>query len=253
MKLSTVLSAFLVSAPALAALAVMAPPAVAQAADGASVLKKLDKDASTFADVSYEASMAIYKGGKLKKTLAFDMVMKGLDRQYIKFTAPGDVAGMKILLKSDNLWMYSPEFKKVRKVAAHAQEQGFLGSEFTPEDMATSALSTHFDAEIGGRSGTETTLTLTPKAEFPSSYSKIDIVIDSTKGGVTKLTYFDGSGAAVREQTRKGWSKVEGQSMPTEIHMKNLKTGAETVITLSNVQVNQGVEDALFSKRTLLR
>lgn len=251
MKLSTVLSAFLVAAPV--ALAIVVPPAVAHAADGRAVLEKLDKDANVFADVSYEASMEIYKGGNLKKTLQFDMVMKGLDHQYINFTAPGDVAGMKILMVGDELWMYSPEFKKVRKIAAHAQNQGFLGSEFTPEDMVMTGLANHFDADIAGKSGNETTINLTPKADFSSSYSKLELTIDKTKGGVTKIVYFDGSGAAVREQTRGGWSKVSGQSMPTKITMKNLKTGAKTVVKLSNIKVDQGVEDSLFSKRTLLR
>lgn len=251
MKLSTVLSAFLVCTPV--ALAVVAPPAVAQAADGSQVLKKIDRDADAFDDTAYVATMEIYKNGSKRKTLQFNMTMKGLEKQYVEFTAPGDIAGMKILMSGDNMWMYSPEFKKVRKVAAHAQSQGMFGSEFTMEDMASSKLSKRFNASIEGQKGNETMLTLTPKAEVHSSYSKIEIVIDKTKGGVTKLTYFDGSGAAVRRQTRGDWRKVKGKAMPTEIRMKNLKTNAETVIKLSDVEVNQGVEDSLFSKRTLLR
>ena len=251
MKLSSVLTAFLLCTPV--AVALVAAPSVVEAADGSSVLKKIDKDAEVFTDVSYTATMVIYKGGTKKNTLEFNMVMKGLEKQYIEFTAPGDVAGMKILMSGPSMWMYSPEFKKVRMVAAHAQSQGFLGSEFTPEDMASTKLSNRFDASIVGQSGNETTLELTPKADVESTYAKIEIVIDKTKGGVTKLTYFDGSGTAVREQIRGGWSKIEGKAMPTEIRMKNLKTGAETVINLSGVKVNQGVEDDLFSKRTLLR
>ncbi len=251
MKLANVLTAFLVCAPVT--LAVVAPSSTAQAASGAAVLKKLDKDAQAFDDVTYVSTMEIWKNGSKKKTLQFDMVMKGLDKQFISFTAPGDVAGMKILMVGDSLWMYSPEFQKVRMIAAHAQSQGFLGSEFTPEDMVMTGLAKHFDAEIGGKKGTETTLTLTPKADFESSYSKLEIVIDSSKGGVTKITYFDGSDTAVRQQSRGAWAKISGKSMPTEIKMKNLKTGAETVIHLSDIKVNQGVEDGLFSKRTLLR
>jgi outer membrane lipoprotein-sorting protein len=251
MKLANVLTAFLVCAPVT--LAIVAPPSVAQAADGAAVLKKLDQDAQAFDDVSYVSTMEIWKGGSMKKTLQFDMVMKGLDKQFISFTAPGDVAGMKILMVGDSLWMYSPEFQKVRMIAAHAQSQGFLGSEFTPEDMVMTGMAKHFDADITGQSGNDTILTLTPKADFQTSWSKLELTIDKTKGGVTKIVYFDGSGTAVREQIRGGWAKVEGKSMPTEIRMKNLKTNAETVVKLSDIKVNQGVGDDLFSKRTLLR
>ena len=70
---------------------------------------------------------------------------------------------------------------------------------------------------------------------------------------VNSIATVDGSGTAVREQTRSGWSKIEGRPFPTKISMKNLKTGAETKIKLSGIKVNQGVEDSLFSKRTLLR
>jgi outer membrane lipoprotein-sorting protein len=253
MKLSTVLSALLVCTPVALALSIIAPPSVAQAADGSAVLKKLDKDAQAFADISYVSTMEIWKNGSKRKTLQFDMTMKGLDKQYISFTAPGDVAGMKILMVGDELWMYSPEFQKVRKVAAHAQSQGFLGSDFTPEDMVMTGLEKHFDAEIGGQSGNETYLTLTPKPDFISSWAKLELTIDKTKGGVTKIKYFDGSGTAVREQLREGWSKISGKAMPTKITMKNLKTGAETVLQLSDIKVDQGVEDDLFSRRTLLR
>ncbi len=252
MKLSTVLAAFVFAAPVALAL-VVNPTEVHAAADGAAVLKKLDKDASVFGDQSYTASMEIFKNGSKKTTLQFDMTMKGLDKQYIEFTAPGDVAGMKILMSGDELWMYSPEFKKVRKIAAHTESQGFLGSEFTAEDMVMAKLSDKFDATIDGQSGNETYLTLTPKPEVQSNFSKIEITIDKTKGGVTKLKYYDGSGNATREQTRSSWVKIEGHSTPTEISMKNLKTGAETIIKLSDVKVNQGVGDDLFSRKTLLR
>jgi outer membrane lipoprotein-sorting protein len=251
MKLSTFLSAFLVCTPV--ALAVFTPPSVAYAADGSAVLAKIDKDAQFFSDTSYVSTMEIWKGGVKKTTLQFDMVMKGLDKQYISFTAPGDVAGMKILMVGASIWMYSPEFAKVRMIAAHAQSQGFLGSEFTPEDMVMTGMAAHFDAEITGQSGNETTLTLKPKADFATSWTKLELIIDKTKGGVTKIRYFDSNGVAVREQIRGGWAKVEGHSMPTEIRMKNLKTNAETVVKLSDIKVNQGVGDDLFSKRTLLR
>jgi len=251
MKLSTALSTFLICAPV--AMAVVAPPAVAYAADGAAVLRKLDADAEAFRDITYVSTMEIYKNGSKRKTLQFDMVMKGLDMQYVNFTSPGDVAGMQVLMVGDDLWVYSPEFQKVRKVAAHAQAQGLFGSEFTYEDMTMARLSKSFDATITGQKGNETYVELTPKAGKASSWSKLELTIDKTKGAATKIKYFDGSGAAVREQVRGGWSKLNGKPWPTKIIMKNLKTNAETVIKLSDIKVDTGVEDSLFSKRTLLR
>ncbi|RMG99670.1 MAG: outer membrane lipoprotein-sorting protein [Deltaproteobacteria bacterium] len=250
----------LLPVPVLALLALSLPaatfaprPAVA-AVDGNTILRAADKRASAFEDQSYEAVMEVYKRGTKQKTLRFHMTMKGLDKQLIVFTAPGDVAGMKILMQdADTLYVYSPEFKKVRRIAAHMQNQGFLGSEFTYEDMTHTLLAPRFDAKFVGKKGSETTLVLTPKQGTHSTYAKLEVVIDARFGGVTKIRYFDTAGNVVREQIREDWKKVGGVPMPMRITMRNLKTGNETVIRLQNVRVNQGVTDELFSRRTLMR
>jgi hypothetical protein len=237
------------------AAALVTHPQVATAAvSGDDILKAVDKRAAAFPTQSYTATMELWNNGSKRKTLQFDMVMKNMTKQFITFTAPGDVAGMKILMTDpQTIFMYSPEFKKVRRVAAHAKSQGFLGSEFTPEDMAQANLSALFDAKLEGKSGAETTLTLTPKRDANSTYSKLEIVIDSTVGGVNKIRYFDSAGAQVREQLRSDWTTINGQPFPQTIRMKNLKTGAETVIHLTDIDVETPIEDSLFSRRMLLR
>jgi outer membrane lipoprotein-sorting protein len=198
--------------------------------------------------------MEIKKGSTTTKEIVFNAVMKGLDKQFIHFTAPGDVAGMKVLLEgTNNLYLFLPEFGKVRRVAAHVQNQGFLGSTFTLSDLAEVKLSPLYDATVVGTEGTLTTLTLVPKKGVEAAAAKIELTIDSSKGGVTKLRYFDGSGNAVREQVREQWVKIADKLVPTKISMSDLKAGDTTVITLSNVKVNQGVADDIFSRRSLLR
>jgi outer membrane lipoprotein-sorting protein len=224
------------------------------AAKGASILRVVDERAARFPDQTYTASMEIFKRGDLRSTMVFSMSMKSLEKQLISFTAPGDVAGMKILMEDrDTIYMYSPEFKKVRRVAAHMQNQGFLGSEFTAEDMVMTKLSPGFDAELVGKQGSETQLNLKPKAGTTSSFSKLELFIDATVGGVTRIRYFDGANNLVRTQTRESWTKFEDSQIPTKIRMKNEKTGDETVINLTGIDVKTAVPDDLFSRRTLMR
>ncbi len=241
----------LAAAPAVAA---PAPAASMAAVDANKILAEIDRRANAFEDQQYTASMKILKGGELAKELTFDSKMKGMQKQFISFTAPGDVAGMKILMQdAKTLYVYLPEFKKVRRVAAHAMNQGFLGGEFTYQDMTETLLAPFYDAELAGREGSETTLELTPKAGTESAWTRLEVVIDGTKGGVTKIRYYDGSGNHVRTQTREAWKKVGGEVMPTKVSMSNLKTGDTTVVELSDVRVNEGVDDGLFSRRQLLR
>ncbi len=240
----------------LAAMPVAAAPVphAMMAVDANKILAEVDKRAASFDDQRYTATMEIMKGGEMKKRLVFNSVMRGLDQQLITFVDPGDVAGMKVLMADrTTLYVYMPEFKKVRRVAAHAMNQGFLGSQFTYEDMTQVALSPYYDATLGGKEGNETTLVLTLKKDVEATYPKVEIVIDSKKGGVTLLRYFDKTDKVVREQRRDEWKKVGGNNVPTKITMTNLKTGDATIITLSDLVVNQGVDDSVFSRRELLR
>ena len=230
------------------------PQPVSAAVSGSEILAKLDTIAARFPHQTYKATMDIFKSGKLRTTMVFSMSMKNLEKQFIHFTAPGDVAGMKIMMEDrDTIYMYSPEFQKVRRVAAHLQNQGFLGSEFTPEDMVMAKLSPSFDATVVGKQGTETQLDLKPKAGAAISFSKLEVFIDSTVNGVTRINYYDGAGNHVRTQTREDWKPFEDTKIPTRIRMKNLKTGDETVINLSEIDVKTPIGDDLFSRRTLMR
>jgi outer membrane lipoprotein-sorting protein len=258
MKKTTLLFAMALGAaftPAMDVAASPAAPAAMMAIDPAAILAEVDKRAAAFDDQSYTATMQIYKEGALKKTLVFFAVMKGLDKQFIQFVAPGDVAGMKVLLEggdANNLYLYVPEFKKVRRVAAHMQNQGFLGSELNLSDMIVE-MAPYYDATIAKSEGSLTELVLTTKAGKETAYPKIALTIDGSKGGVTQLVYFDGSGAEVRKQQRDEWVKIDGKLVPTKISMTNLKTKDVTVITMSEIKVNQNVGDDLFSRRNLLR
>ncbi len=258
MKPFSILLASVLSASTLVVAALPQDAAAADTGDaftkGAAILKIADERAAKYPDQTYVASMEIFKSGKLRQTMVFSMSMKGLEKQFISFTAPGDVAGMKILMEDrDTIYVYSPEFKKVRRVAAHMQNQGFLGSEFTPEDMVMAKLSTGFDAELIGKTGDETMLVLKPKTGFSSSFSKLEIFIDSKVGGISRIHYFDGAGAHVRTQFREGWTPFDGAQIPTKIRMANLKTGDETVINLSEIDVKTPVPDELFSRQQLMR
>lgn len=228
------------------------PNAMVMAPDANAVLAEVDRRSEPFKDQSYTATMEIIKGGQLKKTLTFEAQMKGLSKQLLKFTKPGDVAGMKVLLDGASIETWLPEFKKVRKVALHAAAQGFLGSTFYFEDMAEAKLSPHYTAEFGAKKGDITTLVLKPKAE-ENRYSKLECDIDKSKGGVTQIRYYDGSGNLVRQQNRNEWIKIEGHLMPSEISMLDVKTGDLSVIKMTDVVVNQGLDDSVFTRRELLR
>lgn len=229
--------------------------AAATAVDGNAILAAADARAAKVGDSSYVAAMEVHRGGKAWKKLDLEIQVKGNGiKQLVHFTGPGDVAGMKVLMvDQDTVFVYSPEFKKVRRIAAHMQNQGFMGSTFTYEDMKHARLAPLFDAKLEGKKGSETTLALTPKAGVESSFARIEVVIDAKVGGITTVRYYDASGTKVREQQRRAWKKIKGIRVPTELSMEDLKTGDKTIIRLRDLKVRLSLPDSAFSRRMLMR
>src|SRR5665647_1111812 len=63
------------------------------------------------------------------------------NKMLIKFIAPADVKGTTLLVydydnKSDNMWIYMPALRKVRRIVSTEKGKSFMGSEFTNADMS---------------------------------------------------------------------------------------------------------------------
>jgi len=70
------------------------------------------------------------------KTFADD-----IEKRMIIFMAPADIKGTGMLIfdyenKQDDMWMYLPALRKVRRIISSEKSKNFMGSEFTNADMA---------------------------------------------------------------------------------------------------------------------
>ncbi|HOF03454.1 MAG TPA: outer membrane lipoprotein-sorting protein, partial [Atribacterota bacterium] len=82
-----------------------------------------------------EATMIISQGGrKIEKTMVSYFQEKDA---LVEFTNPAD-RGSKFLKRADHLWMFFPDAEEVVKISGHMLEQGFMGSDFSYQDMMES-------------------------------------------------------------------------------------------------------------------
>lgn len=63
------------------------------------------------------------------------------EKRLLRFMEPADVKGTGLLTfdnksKDDDLWLYMPSLRKVRRIVSSEKAKSFLGSEFTYADMA---------------------------------------------------------------------------------------------------------------------
>jgi len=229
-------------------------PQLSAAGEVEDILAKVDAVLTKVKDQTYQAELEVVRDGKVTKTLKFTVKLKGLFQKMVKFTAPGDVRDMAVLTTADGLmYVYMPSYKRVRRIAAHVRNQGFMGTDVTPEEMAITTMSVGWKAKILRQDPKVWVLELRPDAGNESAYSKLIVTVSKRHEGVEKIESYDGAGKIVRSQVRTEWKNFGAVSIPSVMTFKDHRTGSQTVMRFLQCTVNQGIPDSAFTTRALTR
>jgi outer membrane lipoprotein-sorting protein len=239
MRFATVLASLLLSS-------------IAFAGDGDEVLAKVEKSLSNFEDQEIKFSVSNLKPGKSKpESMAFTAKVKG-PKSYTEFTAPGDIKGTRVLtLSPTQMWVYLPEYGRVRRVASHATEQGFMGTTLTQQDMAPAAYTVLYDAKLLEENDTTWTLELTPKDGVEVAYKRLKMVVEKDKVVPTKIEYYSDKGEVARTETRGDYTCKGDYCLFGFMKMEDHTRGAWTELRPVEANTNVGLSDSIFSQRTL--
>jgi outer membrane lipoprotein-sorting protein len=236
----------------------LAGTARAQTAD--EILKKADQAYANYKDLTIDAKMLIYEpGAQTPREFSYVTIVKGVNKRIIRFTSPGDVKGMGMLLEDrDTMYVYLPGFQRVRRMGTHAKNQSFMGSDFGNEDMAESTYTGIFAPKLIGPDGTNWVLELNLLPGKESEFPRQKIWIDKAHYFITKIEYYEGSGKLARTQTRTDYRQDDaaggGHFSPYEVTITDhRRNGHHTVMKFNSVKANTGVSDDAFSQRALVR
>jgi len=229
-------------------------PHISLGATVADILKKVDENLTKVEDQTYTGEIEVVRDGKTTKSMKFNVKLKGLRMKLVRFTAPGDVRGMTVLTtEQGHMYVYLPSYKRVRRVASHVRNQGFMGTDLSPEDMGTASLSEGWNPTLKSETEAEWILTLTPKKGTETSFSKIQATVLKKYGGVSELVYYNSQGKAIKRQNRKEWKTFGPITMPTFFIVQDLQTGSKTQMRFVDCKVNTGVSAKAFTKRAIMR
>lgn len=214
------------------------------------LLKKLDDVESQGKDQKGMMELVlISKSGKkrVRRALFFQ---KGLNKRLVQFKYPPSEAGLTVLIRNGNIQIYLPQFRRVRRIAAHVKNQPFMGSDLSMDDMSTISYSkTHTILSATKLAKGGYRLVLKPKK---GAYSKL--VIQLRKDYLLKqIRYFSQSGKAIKLMRRSGFKKSGKFFFPYEIMYKDLRTGHRTIVKMSKISMNSGIPSKYFSRRYLKR
>jgi outer membrane lipoprotein-sorting protein len=222
----------------------------------AELLVKIDQALNAFNDAVFESKLVMKQDNGQQREYVFTTYQKVPHKRLVRFSAPGDVKGMGVLIESeDTMYVYLPGFQRVRRMGTHVKNQSFMGSDFSFEDMAEIAYGNVYNAKLVGSDDKNWILELTAKPGQDLEFPKIKLWADKTMFQPTRLDYFDASGKNLKTQLRLDYSKDSPKHFQPGkvVIIDHRRNDHQSEIVFTSTKIDGGLSDDLFSVRALVR
>lgn len=189
------------------------------------------------------------------------------NRRLVEFLSPSDIRGTKTLLVEnsqgdDDIWIYLPAMKKVRRLVASNKRDSFVGTDFSYGDVIGHKVEdwSHRlvrQEKVDGRECwvIESTPRRSEVAEN-SGYSKRISWIDKESYVAVRGESYDVGGQLLKRTSASDIQLVDAKAhrfQAMKLVGEDAQSGHKTIIEFKNFKANVGVEDDVFTTRSLER
>ena len=199
-------------------------------------------------------------------------------KDLVMFTEPTSVKGLATLTwnymnpnRDQDVWLWLPSLRKIRKVSVGQADDSFMGSDFTVEEITTRRFSDEtykligeenfkgytsiFDGQVYHQGEPVYVIECYPKRK-PWYYSKRVTYVSKNFGGNILDEIYDPNGKLYRTLFR-GWiiMDVRGREYPAQNRVEghDLRTGHKSIIIFDEIKFDQGLSEDIFTQKTLMR
>jgi len=212
---------------------------------------RVDKNMQPGKDMTAISTTKIISAGGSTETRVMKMYRKGEKKMFF-FLSPAGVKGVAFLsLSDDQMYLYMPAFKKVRRIASSARGGSFMGTDMAYEDMATTDYTRKYNVKLVSEDDKEAHLIMTAKPGSDAAYSKMEATVDKVHWLRKFSKVYDKAGKLLKLMSMENVKIIDGFAVPTHIVIKNVQTNHQTIIDNTDIKFNTGLRDSLFSKRKL--
>jgi len=212
-------------------------------------------------DMSNKTNMILTNSkGKSRTNTMASKSMDGNKKQIIWFLEPKDDKGVAFLKiehddKDDEMRMWLPAFKRVRRISAKKKGDSFMGSDLSYEDMSNRDMSENEYMLLDDETVNEIecyVLEITPKKEAKSTYSKhISWIAKDGLYGVQEKSY-DKRGE-LKKRKEFTFQKMKNYYVIERIFVEDVQKQHTTKVTFSDIQIDSGIDENLFQEKNLKR
>lgn len=269
MKWFTVMSA----AP-IAALALALTPAIGSAQPtGAEIIQHCDLDTNPGKDQRSILTVIIRDAaGNEQRNVyrRFWIDNEGKDQvvdKMILFTEfPPDASGTAFMRwgylpeagKNADQWLYLPSLNTLRRVSVRDPGDSFLGSDLNYQDISWRPLEAddHVLLREETRDGKTFYVVESKAKERNPLYGRVltwaEKADDWVNCHIRRIEYYDTRDSLLKTQTLD-WQQVGDAWVWDEVVVENARTGGSSVFRMTEAEVNVGLDDRMFSERTMRR
>ncbi|MCC6278244.1 MAG: outer membrane lipoprotein-sorting protein [Oligoflexia bacterium] len=185
-----------------------------------------------------------------------------------KFHKPAEIRNQGILFlekaqDATDVQMYLPTYKKIRRIETGQQSGSFMGSEFSYSDISTPHVDDYTykmlgEAPCAGEAKVNCynieALPAKDSIKERTGTSKAVLWVRADNFMIAKGDYFDKEGSLWKQLESSKIEKVDAAKnkwMALHLKMTNAKTKKFTDLKFSNVKVNVGIQDSVFTNQSL--
>ena len=176
------------------------------------------------------------------------------------FIEPKDDKGVAFLKiendgKDDEMRMWLPAFKKVRRISSKKRGDSFMGSDLSYEDLSTREIAEHDYSRLDDQTINSKlcyVLEIFPKKGTNSSYSKHISWIEQSTLMILKEESFDKRGQLKKKKEFSNKELYEYLVMK-RIFVEDVQKKHSTEVTFEELKVDTGISKNLFQEKNLKR
>lgn len=176
-----------------------------------------------------------------------------------RFSKPASLMGVAILAtegpsgQTEEISLYLPRLKRVRKVAASERNKSFMDTDFSYSDFGISTSSLvqpqkKLDEKLEGRA----VYVLHGVGAESSDYGEVTLYVDQQTFVPLKAEFRDKKGQPFKRFQASKLKKFKQRVIASESTMENLKTGSKTKVEILSLEESKMVDED-FTERALER
>ena len=212
-------------------------------------------------DIISETTMLLTnRKGKTRTSTILSKSSNNGSKQILWFLAPLDDKGVAFLKiehdnKADEMRMWLPAFKKVRRISSSKKGDSFMGSDLSYEDMTSRSLEENRykrleDETLDGKDCF--VLEVLPNEDIKSTYSKhITWIVKESLIAVQEESYDLGGG--LRKKKKFFFDSISDYHVINKIFVEDVQKSHTTTLTMEDIKVDSGLDHSLFQEKNLKR